>query len=69
LSRELEAARRRLTEKVMGRPGVGGTAVGERGGKPCLVVYVRDARGAQGLPRSVDGFRVVVEETGGFAPL
>ena len=69
MSTDLQAARRKLTEKVMGRPGVAGTAVGERGGSPCLVVYLRDERGAAGLPRSVDGFRVVVERTGGFTPL
>jgi hypothetical protein len=69
VSADLQAARRKLTEKVMGRPGVAGTAVSERGGKPCLVVYLKDAKGAEGIPRAVDGFRVVTEKTGGFGPL
>lgn len=63
---ELDAARRRLTERVMGRPGVEGTAVGEREGKPCLLVYVsREGVGAE-VPREVGGFPVVVERTGTF---
>jgi len=63
---DLEAARRKLTDKVMGRAGISGTAVGEKGGKPCLKVYVSDGKAAKGVPRSVDGFRVVVEKTGTF---
>jgi len=48
----------------MGRPGVTGTAIGERGGKPCLKVYVADRDVVKTIPRTVDGFRVVVEVTG-----
>ena len=61
---KLEAAQRKLTARVMGRPGVTGTAIGERGGKPCLKVYVTDKDSGKTLPRTVDGFRVVVEVTG-----
>jgi hypothetical protein len=63
---DLDAARRELTDKVMGKPGVSGTAVAERGGKPCLVVYVSDAKGEKAVPASVGGFRVVVERSGPF---
>jgi hypothetical protein len=66
---KLEAAQRKLTSKVMGRPGVSGTAIGERGGKVCLKVYVSDDKAGKNLPRSVDGFRVVVEVTGAFKRL
>jgi len=61
---KLEAAQRELTSRVMGRPGVTGTAIGERGGKPCLKVYVDERGVAKTLPRTIDGFRVVVEVTG-----
>jgi hypothetical protein len=66
---KLEAAQRKLTARVMGRPGVTGTAIGERGGKPCLKVYVSDRDVAKSLPRTVDGFRVFVEVTGTFRRL
>ncbi|MBT8395724.1 MAG: hypothetical protein HKO65_05365 [Gemmatimonadetes bacterium] len=61
---KLEAAQRKLTARVMGRPGVTGTAIGERGGKPCLKVYVSERDAGKTLPRTIDGFRVVVEVTG-----
>jgi hypothetical protein len=66
---DLEAARRELTRRVMGRPGVVGTAVGERRGEPCLKVYVEDDRAARTLPAECGGFPVVAETTGGFRPL
>jgi hypothetical protein len=53
----------------MGRPGVTGTAIGERGGKPCLKVYVSHKDAGKSVPKSVDGFRVVVEVTGTFKRL
>jgi hypothetical protein len=48
----------------MGRPGVIGTAIGERGGIPCLKVYVTDERVGKTVPGKLDGFRVEVEVTG-----
>jgi hypothetical protein len=69
LDPKLEAAHRALTSKVMGRPGVTGTAIGEEGGKPCLKVYLSDKGAAESLPASVAGFRVVIEVTGPFRRL
>lgn len=60
----LKAAQRRLGEEVLGRPGVVGTAVGMSRGEVCLKVLIADERGRHGLPRQVDGYRVVVERTG-----
>jgi len=60
----IEAAQRKLAGKVMGRPGVVGTSIGEHGGKACLQVYVSDSGAAAKVPKSVDGFRVVVTRTG-----
>jgi hypothetical protein len=66
---KLEAALSDLTNRVMGRAGVVGTAIGERCGKPCLKVYVAEAKARRNIPRSIGGFRVVVEETGSFRRL
>jgi hypothetical protein len=66
---KLEAARRELTNRVMGKPGITGTAVGERGGKPCLLVYLTDEKARSSVPGSVGGFKVVVEVTGAFRRL
>ena len=66
MDHKLEAAHRELTNRVMGRPGVTGTAIGEAGGKPCLKVYVSDEEARKALPRSVGGFRVVIEMAGPF---
>lgn len=68
MSEDLTVAHRELTERVMGRPGVSGTAIGERGGKPCLKVYVDDPSAAGGLPSKVRGYPVVPETTGPFRP-
>lgn len=64
MSESLKAAHRKLTDKVMGRSGVTGTAIGEKGGKPCLKVYVGDDKSGRGIPRTIGGYRVVVEKTG-----
>jgi hypothetical protein len=64
LDPNLRAAHEKLTQQVMGRPGIAGTAVGERRGKPCLLVYLKARNAGKGLPRSVGGFPVVKEVTG-----
>ena len=69
MDRKLEAAQKKLTDRVMGRPGVNGTAIGERDGKPCLKVYVSDTGAKKAIPRSQDGFPVVVEVSGRFKAL
>ena len=66
MARDLASAHRELTHSVMGRPGVSGTAIGERGGKPCLKVYVSDPKAGRSLPKVVGGYPVVVETTGSF---
>ena len=69
MDRKLQAAHKKLTDKVMGRPGVSGTAIGEQDGKPCLKVYLSDAGAKKAIPRSQDGFPVVVEVSGRFKVL
>lgn len=63
---KLEAAQKELTDRVMGWTGVTGTAIGEKGGKPCLKVYVKDKKVGKSLPGTLRGFPVVVEVTGPF---
>lgn len=69
MAEDLKAAHRELTDKVMGRAGVAGTAIGRDGGRPCLKVYVSDRSAKGSLPRNVGGYPVVVEYTGGFKRL
>lgn len=64
LDPNLKKAHEKLTRKVMGRPGIAGTAVGERGGKSCLLVYLKSRGAGKDVPRSVDGFPVVTEVSG-----
>lgn len=65
----MKDAHRKLTGRVMGRPGVSGTAIGEHGGKPCLKVYVSDDAAGKDVPKKVGGYPVVVERTGVFRRL
>ena len=66
---DIKTAQRELNGKVMGRPGISGTAIGERDGKPCLTVYVSDSGAGKSVPKRVGGFPVVVEKSGGFQRL
>ena len=62
----VESARRQVTRRVVGMKGVAGTAIGMRGGKPCIKVYVErdDPRLRARLPRRAGGIPVEVEVTG-----
>lgn len=66
MTETVKAALKKLSKKVMGRPGVTGTALGGGAGSPCLMVYVRDSKSAVGVPSAVDGVPVKVEVTGTF---
>ena len=61
-----EDACKKVTRKVIGIEGVAGTAIGLKGGKGCVKVYLErdDPRLRAKLPQSVDGVRVDVEVTG-----
>ena len=66
MSGGIESAHKRLTDRVISRSGVTGTAIGLSGGKPCIKVYVaqKDGAAASRIPRTFQGFPVVVEQTG-----
>jgi len=66
MSADVKAALAELNRKVLGRPGVSGTAVGESHGGPCLLVYLTDAAARKGIPARVRGVPVKVEVTGPF---
>ena len=40
MSSSIDAAHDRVTRRVIGKKGVAGTAIGTRGGRPCLKVYL-----------------------------
>ena len=67
----IQAVLQRHTEGLMALPGVVGTAVGECEGKPCIKVLVvkRTPALVQRIPSTLEGFRVVIEETGEFRAL
>ena len=66
MSASIEAAHERVTRRVIGIQGVAGTAIGARGGKPCVKVYLeKDDPGLRSrIPRRAGGFPVDVEITG-----
>lgn len=64
MSRDLDAALEALNARVLGRPGVVGTAVGLHEGEPCLVVYLASRDASKGIPGRVKGVRVRTEVTG-----
>lgn len=68
---DIEQANRTLTDSVIDLPGVSGVGIGECDGEPCLVVMVAAKTDdlLEAIPSSVDGFAVVVEETGAFRAL
>src|SRR3990170_3153321 len=59
------------TLELMSIDGVVGTAQGLCNGKPCIKVYViKKTQGlVQKIPNSIEGYPVVIEETGEFRAL
>jgi len=59
------------TDEWLAIPGVVGTAIGRQRGKPCIRVLVahKSKEIARRIPRHVDGYPVLIEETGEFRAL
>jgi hypothetical protein len=59
------------TSQWMAIPGVEGTAIGLYKGKPCIKIFsskkTKDLRAV--IPSTVDGYPVIIEETGTFRSL
>jgi hypothetical protein len=68
--RPLEEVLRERTDRLMAMPGVVGIAEGLCDGRPCIKVFVAKKTAAvlKAIPASVEGYPVVVEETGEFRP-
>jgi hypothetical protein len=58
-------------DRLMSAPGVVAVAVGECAGKPCLKVLVvkKTAEQMKKIPSMLEGYPVVVEETGPIGPM
>ena len=65
---DIEKAHQLLTNRVISKPGVAGTAIGLKDGEPCIKVYVEgSSRKTVGdIPSTFEGFPVVVEGSGPF---
>jgi hypothetical protein len=59
------------TREWMAIPGVEGTAIGLFEGKPCIKVFssVKPQKLQGKIPSSVEGYPVIIEETGTFRAL
>jgi hypothetical protein len=59
------------TDELMAVPGVVGVAEGESHGRPCIRVFVvdRNSELLRRLPGKLDGYRLLVEQSGEFRAL
>ena len=69
--RPIEDVLRDHTPALMRIPGVVGTAQGEEGGQPCIIVFVARRSEALGksIPRELEGHPVRIDEVGEIRPL
>ena len=67
----IEQVQEAYTPKWMAIPGVQGTAIGLFKGKPCIKILLSISAEKLGkkVPAAVEGYPVVVEETGAFQSL
>ncbi len=65
-TKTIERVLKEHTDEWMAIPGVVGTAMGEHKGKPCIKILVveKTQKLARQIPSQVEGFPVVIEETG-----
>lgn len=62
----IQEAQGTLNDRVLGKRGIEGTAIGQADGKACLKVYISDPEAETVIPKKVAGFPVVVEASGRF---
>ncbi len=67
----IETVLKQHTDRWLSLPGVVGTAIGECEGKPCIKVLVvkQTPELLKKIPSTLEGFLVVIEETGEFRAL
>ncbi len=71
VGKSIEMVLREHTEQLLSLPGVVGMAVSECEGKPCIKVLVvkETPELVNKIPRTLEGYPVVIEETGEIRPL
>lgn len=67
----IEQVQEAHTDEWMAIPGVEGTAIGLYRGKPCIKVFssVKAQNLRSKIPSKVEGYPVIIEETGTFRSL
>jgi hypothetical protein len=67
----IEQVQQEHTSQWMATPGVEGTAIGLYKGKPCIKIFssVKPQKLRGKIPTSVEGYPVIIEETGTFRAL
>lgn len=67
----IESVLKQHTDQLLSLPGVVGTAISECEGKPCIkVLVVKETPELMAkIPRTLEGYPVVLEETGEIRPL
>ncbi len=67
----IEEVLKKYTDRLMAIPGVVGTGIGEFEGKPCIKVFVvkKTPEIEQKIPKVLEGYKVIIEETGEFRAL
>jgi len=70
-TKSIQQVQEEHTDRLMSLPGVVGTAIGEADGKPCIKVFVnqKTTEIEKEVPDSLEGYPVVIEETGEFKAL
>ena len=70
-SSPIEEVLARYTPQWVAIDGVVGTAIGLHQGKPCILIFVAKRTRAldDKIPPVVEGYRIVIEETGRFRAL
>ena len=67
----IEDVKKRHEAELMKIKDVVGVAIGEKDGKPCLVVYVAKVSPGlrEAIPKQIEGVEVSIEESGEFVAL
>ncbi len=69
--RTIEQVQEEHTDEWMAIPGVEGTAIGLFEGKPCIRIFTsrKPQQLRDKIPSTVEGYTVIIEETGAFRAL
>ena len=69
--RTIEQIQEEHTEKWMAIPGIVGTAIGLFEGRPCIKIFTsrKEKQLRAKIPMTIEGYPVIIEETGTFRAL